>query len=56
MAVKKATTQGDQVQDHKARSDGSEFDDEDYVGVDEDEDALRFSLKHKERGWLYSLP
>ena len=39
IAVKEATTRGDRVWDLEARSDGSKSDDEDYVGVDKDEDA-----------------
>ena len=38
MAVEEARVRGGGVQDLEARSDGSEFGDENYVG--EDEDAL----------------
>ena len=38
MAVEEARARGDRVQDPEARSDGSESDDEDYVGEDEDDD------------------
>lgn len=41
MAVKEARAWGDRVQDPEARSDGSESDDEDYVGEDEDEDEVQ---------------
>lgn len=50
MAVEKARVRGDRVQDLEARSDGSESDDEDYVGEGESEDENEDEVQPRTEG------